>query len=164
VGKPFALEELLGRIQALLRRSRWMPPATIVDETRYRFGANTVDLTTGIAHTAKGELRLTSLELRLLRYLIDHAGSTLGRNALLRDVWDVADPDRVRTRSVDTFIARLRKYFEEDPGKPMHILTDHGTGYRQPGRLPASPEPATARRRLSRGSDQAAGVRTNAMH
>ncbi|MDA3960997.1 MAG: response regulator transcription factor [Planctomycetota bacterium] len=127
VGKPFDLDVLLGRIAALLRRASY--PARIGGD-ELAFGHNMVNLSSGQCTTAKGERTLTALELRLLRYFVKQADQPVSRDDLLREVWDIAEPDRVRTRTIDTFLGRLRKYFEDDPGKPRHFRTEHGTGYR----------------------------------
>lgn len=127
LGKPFALEELLVRLSALLRRSRL--PAHRAGQL-VTFGANEVDLTTGRATTAKGDKKLTALELRLLRHFARKPGVGISREELLREVWEIEEPDKVRTRTIDTFLGRLRKLFEENPGEPRHFLTEHGAGYR----------------------------------
>lgn len=129
LGKPFVLEELLGRVTALLRRWR-MPPAQKPRDHRLRFGSNEVDLATGRGTTASGQRKLTALELRLLRHFARKSGEVISREELLREVWEIAEPDRVRTRTIDTFLGRLRKYFETDPSDPRHFLTEHGAGYR----------------------------------
>ena len=125
LGKPFALEELLGRVTALLRRAR-MPAAggNLVD-----FGANHCDLSSGRCTTTQGELNLTALELRLLRHFARKPGQVISREELMQEVWEIEDPDKIRTRTLDTFMGRLRKYFEDDPTKPRHFRTEHGSGY-----------------------------------
>ena len=73
-------------------------------------------------------LRLTSLEMKLLRYFVEHEGSVVTRAELLEDVWNMAQS--TTTRTVDNFIVNLRKYFEIDPAEPKHFLSVRGTGYR----------------------------------
>ena len=68
------------------------------------------------------------MEATLLRYLVRHAGETVSRKALLEEVWGVRhDTD---TRTVDNFMARLRRYMEDKPARPRHLLTVRGVGYR----------------------------------
>ena len=67
------------------------------------------------------------MEANLLRYLITHEGKPVSRKAMLEDVWGLhEDTD---TRAIDNFIVRLRRYIEEDPAKPRHLLTVRGVGY-----------------------------------
>ena len=71
---------------------------------------------------------LTLMEANLLRYLIEHEGKPVARKAMLEDVWGLhEDTD---TRAIDNFIVRLRRYIEDDPTKPRHLLTVRGVGYR----------------------------------
>jgi DNA-binding response OmpR family regulator len=68
------------------------------------------------------------MEAHLLRYLIRHEGKVVSRKAMLEDVWGVhEDTD---TRAIDNFIVRLRKYLEDEPTRPRHLLTVRGVGYR----------------------------------
>jgi two-component system alkaline phosphatase synthesis response regulator PhoP len=127
LGKPFVLEELLVRVAALLRRARM--PATASGH-RVAFGPNQVDLATGRCRTAAGERDLTALELRLFRHFARKPGQVISREELLREVWEIEEPDKVRTRTIDTFLGRLRKLFETDPAKPRFFRTEHGEGYR----------------------------------
>ncbi len=68
------------------------------------------------------------MEADLLRYLIRHEGKVVSRRAILEDVWELAED--TDTRAIDNFIVRLRKYIEDDPAKPEHLLTVRGVGYR----------------------------------
>ena len=71
---------------------------------------------------------LTLMEANLLRYLIAHEGKPVSRRSMLEDVWSLhEDTD---TRAIDNFIVRLRRYVEDDPTKPKHLLTVRGVGYR----------------------------------
>jgi DNA-binding response OmpR family regulator len=68
------------------------------------------------------------MEVQFLRYLIRHEGKVVSRKAILEDVWGVhEDTD---TRAIDNFIVRLRKYLEDEPSNPRHLLTVRGVGYR----------------------------------
>jgi two-component system alkaline phosphatase synthesis response regulator PhoP len=73
-------------------------------------------------------VRLTALEMKLLKYFIEHEGSVVTRSELLEDVWGLSHSPT--TRTVDNFIVNLRKYFEKDPSQPKHFLSVRGAGYR----------------------------------
>lgn len=119
--KPFDLDELLARIQAVLRRSR-----RAVD--RLVLGAVTVDFGALRATTGTRELHLTHREFGLLRYLAERQDRVVHRDELLREIWGYLDVPPT-TRSVDHAIARLRKKIEADPHRPRFIRTVHGDGY-----------------------------------
>ncbi len=125
--KPFSLDEFLLRVKGMLRRSEWYRPDSGASR-RYQFGRNEVNLKDQRARTEKGEIPLTDLEVRMLRSFFQHEGEILSRADLLIAVWGVA-PD-TETRTLDNFIVRMRKYFEEDPASPVHFLTVRGRGYR----------------------------------
>jgi DNA-binding response OmpR family regulator len=72
--------------------------------------------------------RLTLMEAGLLRYLIEHEGKAVSRKAMLQNVWSLQE--NTDTRPIDNFIVRLRRYMEDDPTKPRHLLTVRGIGYR----------------------------------
>ena len=74
------------------------------------------------------KLRLSALEMKLLKYFVEHEGSVVTRGELLEQVWGV--PHSITTRTVDNFIVNLRKYFEIDPSHPRHFLSIRGAGYR----------------------------------
>lgn len=129
--KPFSLPELLSRVKNLLDRKNRMallpaPPAETAPT--YEFGSVHIDF--GKFQLQKGEQlhALTTHELQLLRYFCEHEGNVLPRQQILRDVWDQAAD--VTTRTIDNFVMRLRKYIEDDPAKPVHLLSVRGTGYR----------------------------------
>jgi len=127
LGKPFNLEEFLLRVSGMLRRSTWYQPDLSKNES-YQFGRNSVDLKNLQAVTANGIIRLTELEGRMLETFFVHAGDTLTRAELLKSVWGMAED--TETRTLDNFVVRLRKYFEQDPSNPRHFLTVRGRGYR----------------------------------
>ena len=120
VTKPFALDELLARIHAVLRRSR----RTIQTLT---FGDVAIDF--GRMRASKGgvALQLTPREFGVLQHLAEHAGKAVTREELLRVVWGYQDMPL--TRTVDNFVARLRRKLEPDPHHPRYIRTMHGDGY-----------------------------------
>jgi DNA-binding response OmpR family regulator len=119
--KPFDLDELLARIQAVLRRSR-----RGVD--RLVLGAVIIDFNALRAVTGKREVHLTHREFGVLRYLAERHERVVYRDELLREIWGYLDVPPT-TRSVDHAIARLRKKIEPDPHRPRFIRTVHGDGY-----------------------------------
>ena len=94
----------------------------------YRFGTAEVNFDTWEVRVGGQPVRLTSLEMKLLKYLVDHEGKVVPRKELLEKVWGLTRAPA--TRTVDTFMLALRKYFEADPSKPVHFLSVRGTGYR----------------------------------
>ena len=141
--KPFDLEELLSVVRNLLgRRGRAERPATEAAPRGavYRFGGATVDFDTWEAASGGRPVRLTSLEMKLLKYLVEHEGSVVSREELLKNVWGMTRAPA--TRTVDTFMFNLRKYFETDPSRPVHFLSVRGTGYRFVGDATQGPSNA----------------------
>jgi DNA-binding response OmpR family regulator len=126
---PFRLEELLARIRGLLRRRRWDGVPRDGESPRsLSFGRVTVHFDRFELETPAGVIRLTTREAALLRALIERSGEAVTRGELLEGVWGLrADTN---TRVVDSFIVRLRRYVEEDPARPKHILSVRGHGYR----------------------------------
>jgi two-component system alkaline phosphatase synthesis response regulator PhoP len=124
--KPFSLDEFLLRVRGMLRRSAWYQPSQIKTED-YQFGSNLIDLNNLAAETTKGKIRITELEGRMLAVFFSNEGETLTRATLLKSVWGMAED--TETRTLDNFIVRIRKYFEEDPANPKHFLTVRGRGY-----------------------------------
>jgi len=126
--KPFRLDELLARVRGLLRRRRWSrvevgdPPRSVA------IGEVTVHFDRFELATRGGTLSLTTREAGLLRALVDREGRAITRGELLEEVWGLR-PD-TRTRVVDNFIVRLRRYIEPDPARPRHIVSVRGHGYR----------------------------------
>jgi DNA-binding response OmpR family regulator len=127
--KPFRLDELLIRLRALLRRRKWDNAADEPAAPReIAFGQVVVRLDRLELETPSGKIQLTPREANLLRELIVHEGEPLTRGDLLESVWGLK-PD-TRTRVVDSFIVRLRRYVEVDPANPKHIESVRGHGYR----------------------------------
>jgi two-component system OmpR family response regulator len=129
VTKPFNLPELLSRVRNLIQRrgqrERQTPPS---DERVYRFGSARVDFRT-FEVTVDGEPRkLTQREIELLRLFIRNEGHVLTRREILEKVWGFRFIPT--TRTVDNFVMRLRKHFEQDPTAPRHFLSVRGAGYR----------------------------------
>ena len=122
--KPFDMMELVARIEALLRRARQAAPHA----DALLFGPVRVDFRSAVV-TRDGEVvDLSSLELKLLRYFVDHRGAVLSRDELLDKVWGY-DATPV-TRTVDVHVASLRQKLETNPSKPEYIVTVHGFGYK----------------------------------
>ena len=141
--KPFELDELISIVRNLLaRRSRGTrtqtTAMTIIEGAAYCFGSAEVNFETWEACSQNRPVRLTNLEMKLLRYLVDHEGKVVSRNELLERVWGMARPPA--TRTVDTFMLNLRKYFEADPSRPVHFLSVRGMGYRFVGNALVKPE------------------------
>ena len=134
--KPFELPILLARLQGLLRRREWMrqqasPVATSQPAAEYdvfSFAGRTIDfgkLELRISHTT---IQLTLMEANLLKHLLRNEGRVVARKSILEEVWDLKED--TDTRAIDNFIVRLRRYIEDDPSHPVHLLTVRGVGYR----------------------------------
>lgn len=128
--KPFELDELLARVRGLLRRRRW--DATDGDApddgATVQIGEATVHFDRFEIESAEGVVSLTTREAGLLRALVAREGEAVTRGELLDEVWGLR-PD-TRTRVVDNFVVRLRRYLEADPARPQHIVSVRGHGYR----------------------------------
>jgi DNA-binding response OmpR family regulator len=132
--KPFDLPILIARIRGLLRRREWLQaslgnaaPSAPPKDT-YTFGEKMVDFNLLELRVADRVFPLTLMEANVLRYLIQHEGETVSRKKMLEEVWGLhEDTD---TRAIDNFAVRLRRYVEDDPSRPRHLLTVRGIGYR----------------------------------
>jgi DNA-binding response OmpR family regulator len=124
VTKPFGLQELLARIQAVLRRKRKFDK----DIEKVSFGKVTLDFTARSATVAGRPVQMTSREFDLLHFFISREGQALERQEILNRVWgfDYFGTDR----TVDNFINRLRQKLEPDPDQPVYFQTVRGVGYR----------------------------------
>jgi two-component system alkaline phosphatase synthesis response regulator PhoP len=124
--KPFHLRELLLRVERMIERTTWYAnnerPLQQVMVGGYR-----VDLEKLSAIGPRGQLQLTALEANLLDALTSQPNRVLSRSELLEKVWGYHS--EVETRTVDNFIVRLRKYFEEEPDQPRHFISLRGKGY-----------------------------------
>jgi two-component system, OmpR family, alkaline phosphatase synthesis response regulator PhoP len=144
--KPFDLPIFLARLQSLLRRSAWLrnaasgapnatatSPATtektpVEGEPVIRLGKHEIDFDALELRGGGETVRLTLMEAKLLRHLIRSMGRPVSRKSILEDVWGLhEDTD---TRAIDNFVVRLRRYLEDDPANPKHLLTVRGVGYR----------------------------------
>jgi two-component system, OmpR family, alkaline phosphatase synthesis response regulator PhoP len=125
--KPFLVEELVLRIRGILRRSDWSRSPPMTGPT-LRIGGRTVDLSDMRAETTEGDVQLTERETMLLRYFAENEGRVVTRRELLERVWGYSFD--TSTRTLDTFVHRLRKYFEDEPQHPRYFHTVRGVGYR----------------------------------
>ncbi|HEX6163371.1 MAG TPA: response regulator transcription factor [Vicinamibacterales bacterium] len=124
--KPFELQILLARLRGLLRRREWL--AQEHEHDTITFAGKKLDLEALELHVGETKYQLTQMECDLLQYLVKNAGKAVSRKSILEDVWDLhEDTD---TRAIDNFIVRLRRYLEEDPTKPKHLVTVRGVGYK----------------------------------
>ena len=155
--KPFELAVLIARLNGLLRRRQWFhldrDNSVALDKRDYpfsrgrqandpgtngsspgaendifTFGGKTIDFRELELRTGEQTVRLTLMEAEVLRYLINHEGHVVSRRSLLEDVWGLRED--TDTRAIDNFVVRLRKYIEDVPSRPQHLLTVRGVGYR----------------------------------
>ncbi|MFN2598014.1 MAG: response regulator transcription factor [Pyrinomonadaceae bacterium] len=139
--KPFELSVLIARLNGLLRRREWFHlaqnsagaaredvRASVTDEDRFAFDGRTIDFGRLELRNGDETMRLTLMEAKLLRHLIKQEGRAVSRKSLLEDVWELQED--TDTRAIDNFIVRLRKYIEDEPSNPRHLLTVRGVGYR----------------------------------
>ena len=124
VTKPFSIPELMARIRAALRRI----PDSPSDTGQYSFGKVKLDFIKLHAFRDNHELKLSSREFEIMKYLIRHEGEAVHRHDLLNEVWGYEVMPT--TRTVDNFILDLRKKLEENPSEPKYILSIRGVGYR----------------------------------
>ena len=138
--KPFELPILLARLQGLLRRRDWMRQSQASGSTSaaqsaasgaydvFSFHGRTIDFGKLELRVNGNTIHLTLMEAELLRHLIRNNDRIVSRKSILEEVWGLhEDTD---TRAIDNFIVRLRRYIEDDPAKPRHLLTVRGVGYR----------------------------------
>lgn len=126
ITKPFHLQELLLRIKGMLKRKEWYAQVT-TQKPVYKFGKNEIDFTNFQCRAGDRTFQLTQREALIMKYLIEHKGEIVSRKDLLENVWNLnAD---IETRTVDNFIVRLRKYFEDDPANPVFITSVRSAGY-----------------------------------
>lgn len=132
--KPFELSIFLARLNGLLRRREWLQRESAVVKHApaldkiYVINNRTIDFENLELWNDEENIRLTLMEVKLLRYLIENAGVAVSRRTILEEVWDLhEDTD---TRAIDNFIVRLRKYLEDEPNNPKILQTVRGVGYR----------------------------------
>jgi two-component system, OmpR family, alkaline phosphatase synthesis response regulator PhoP len=125
VTKPFNMQELMARVEALLRRA---PSGPLVQERLHQFGSVRVDLRGTQVTRDGGAVNLSAREFQLLRYFLEHPGKTLSREELLTQVWGYSH--QTFTRTVDVHVASLRQKLEDEPRQPRFFLTVQGLGYK----------------------------------
>lgn len=130
--KPFDLDELLSRVRNLLRFTQQSQPSEKAPPSKKLielvFGNAYVNFETYEVRVGQEHVKLTHKELQLLRYFAENEGRVISRQELLSEVWDMVGD--MQTRSVDQFVLRLRKTFEQDPANPQHFITLRDAGYR----------------------------------
>jgi DNA-binding response OmpR family regulator len=141
--KPFELAILIARIRGLLRRREWFQAASTsgtgaaaaapngaapMQKDIFTFEGKSVDFDRLELRVREQVFPLTLMEANVLRYLIQRDGQRVSRKAMLSDVWGLHE--NTDTRAIDNFIVRLRRYIEDDPARPRHLLTVRGVGYR----------------------------------
>jgi two-component system, OmpR family, alkaline phosphatase synthesis response regulator PhoP len=126
ITKPFHLRELLLRVERMLERAAWSQPAgqsaRVIEIEGYQVNIEKLS-----GSGPRGVLQLTALEADLLETLVSQPNHVFSRGELLEKVWGYRS--EVETRTVDNFIARLRKYFEKEPEQPRHFISLRGKGY-----------------------------------
>ncbi len=132
--KPFELSIFTARLNGLLRRRKWL--AQEMDSPKNRMGnlqiyginGKTIDFDNLELHSGEEIIKLTLMEVKLLRYLIENEGKAVSRKTILEEVWGLhEDTD---TRAIDNFIVRLRRYLEDEPNNPKILQTVRGVGYK----------------------------------
>jgi DNA-binding response OmpR family regulator len=124
VTKPFSRRELLARVKALLRRAE--RPESPRDH--FRYADVTVDFRGHETRKHGRPVELTAKEFALLKFLIEHQGEVVRRDAILDAVWGGAAD--VFPRTVDSHIAHLRQKLEDEPARPRHIVNVRSVGYK----------------------------------
>ncbi|MBU1567213.1 MAG: response regulator transcription factor [Proteobacteria bacterium] len=131
--KPFSLEEFLLRIKRLLTRDQWQREqddsliSHSSEQKTYSFGANNIDFSNTRAQCYAGTIQLTEQEIKLLKLFIINKGKPLSRSKLLEIGWGYSKG--MSTRTVDNYIVRFRRYFEEHPKDPKYFKSRRSLGY-----------------------------------
>jgi DNA-binding response OmpR family regulator len=136
--KPFNLSILIARVGSLLRRKTWdhgedQPPAKPAvrapdSPDTFQFGDKVVDFQNLQLRIGNETVQLTLMESELLRYFVLNAGNPVSRKAILENVWNLQED--TDTRAIDNFVVRLRRYIEDEPANPRHLVTVRGLGYK----------------------------------
>ena len=122
--KPFSMEELIFRINAIVRRSR--PEETDNSPTEFKFGNYTFEYNRQMLSTSDGEQKLTSKEAELLKLLCENMNNVLDRTVALNKIW--FDDSYFNARSMDVYITKLRKYLKGDAS--VELINVHGVGFK----------------------------------
>jgi len=134
--KPFELAILVARLRGLLRRKQWASGSQLdtskdtenEQPSTFAFDGKIIDFSTLELRLKKETIQLTVMEAELLRHLVRNEGKVVSRKSILEDVWSLRED--TDTRAIDNFIVRLRRYIEDLPSKPKHLLTVRGVGYK----------------------------------
>lgn len=129
--KPFDLDEFLSRVKNLLTYQGRRAKQQVRQQVKvpsFEFANAKINFETFEVLVGDESVRMTQLEMSLLRYFIENEGRVIPRRELLENVWGM--PGNLNTRAPDQFIRRLRKTFEPDPAQPRHFLTIRDAGYR----------------------------------
>lgn len=132
--KPFELPILVARLRGLLRRKQWANSGNGAERFDsehprvFSFDGSSIDFSTLELQVREQKIQLTAMEAELLRHLIRNEGKAVSRKSILEDVWGLRED--TDTRAIDNFIVRLRRYIEEVPASPRHLLTVRGVGYK----------------------------------
>ena len=125
LGKPFDLDEFLLRIKRLLLKSSWYEEET--NEDIFFFGKNKIDFKNSKAICGSKEINLTKQEIKLLKFFIKNNKKILSREEILKSA--LGYKEKIKTRTIDNFVVRFRKYFEQNPKKPKFFKSLRSMGY-----------------------------------
>ena len=126
VPKPFSIQQLVLRIEAVLRRS----PIGVSQARTINLRNISVDIENLSGRNGDQEIAFTRREIDMLTYLAQHSDRPVPREELLTKVWGYARNLEIETRTVDIHIAKLRRKIEDDPKEPVNLITVRGAGYR----------------------------------
>jgi two-component system alkaline phosphatase synthesis response regulator PhoP len=128
IPKPFVLKELLARVAGIFRRQAWLAESVQQTGGEYEFDGRRINFRTFEAEGPGGKFSLTRRECMVAKYLIERPGQVISRDQLLDAVWGYrAFPTN---RTIDNFVLKLRKIFEDDQRNPVYFETIRGVGYR----------------------------------
>jgi DNA-binding response OmpR family regulator len=130
LAKPFDLDIFMARLNGLLRRREWMRKEASSTRSAdiVEINGRTIDFD-NLELRSNGEVtHLTLMEMKLLRYLIEHEGQSVSRKTILEEVWGLQED--TDTRAIDNFVVRLRRYIEDEPNNPTILKTVRGIGYK----------------------------------
>lgn len=125
ITKPFSIRELQARVRALLRRASDNMNSEL---SEYSFGNIYINFKSHEVIKGKEQVKISSTELNILKYLIEHKDEVISRDKLLNEAWGYNTIPT--TRTVDNYILSLRKIIEDNPAQPVHIITIHKAGYK----------------------------------
>lgn len=125
--KPFHLDELIHRVKRLLKQSQWYQEKNQENQQKvYTFGKNTIHMETYWVECANGEFRLTEQEMKLLKIFMASPEKIISKRTILKEGWGYND--EMETRTLDIFMTRLRKYFEDDYKGAKHFVSLRNKG------------------------------------